>query len=675
MKIRKNQYVGVRGRKALFFVQMLWAMCVLPVFAGSVPEGEEAEYILMRNGDLWVFPDKYVDKKETGDGEFSVKTIDGQSFVYALSDVVSFSHTLELEMPSITSFKFNNKFNDQVFTDAEGEIGEDGIIRVKVAGIGKWLTPSFQLSDKLAEVYVEGKQQNSKESRLRFDHPITYTVGYPQWHILSVSSEENPDVLEMRPFGRDYVVQVDFLTDHSTNVPRIDINTENGEMISSKEYYLDATITIDGAGVFPSMGATQVKIKGRGNTTWSGRPTLKNPYRLKFSEKVKPLGMKKGKNWVLLANRMEGSMLTNAIGLKVANLVQTAALNHIVPVELYINGGYRGSYNFTEKVGLANNSIELEDESHAVLLELDTNYDEAEEQKFRSTPYDLPVQVKDPDFSDGETELTLAMVQEQFNAFLVALEQGDDISPYVDIEQLARYLMVGEYLCNVEYSNPRSVFCYRENILDASSPLVFGPVWDCDYNYGYNDRHRYFMERVTYDFYAPNHQKAKAFIKDLREKNEAVDRLTYFLWKDFLGDKLSELLDFCQDYYDYAKPSLLHDKERWVGVTDYAQQVKTAQSWLAWRAEFLFQGLTVYEEEEEGLAGDVNGDGSVDISDVTCLVNIILGRADDTYSRADVNGDGSVNISDVTSLVNVILGDGQVYPSSKKRNNLFIETK
>lgn len=54
--------------------------------------------------------------------------------------------------------------------------------------------------------------------------------------------------------------------------------------------------------------------------------------------------------------------------------------------------------------------------------------------------------------------------------------------------------------------------------------------------------------------------------------------------------------------------------------------------------------------------GDVNGDGRVNVSDVTALINMILGLTpmDETY--ADVNGDGRVNVSDVTALINIILG-------------------
>ena len=57
-----------------------------------------------------------------------------------------------------------------------------------------------------------------------------------------------------------------------------------------------------------------------------------------------------------------------------------------------------------------------------------------------------------------------------------------------------------------------------------------------------------------------------------------------------------------------------------------------------------------------GLKGDVNGDGKVNVSDVTALVNMILGVIPKDEARADVNGDGKINVSDVTALINIILG-------------------
>ena len=55
--------------------------------------------------------------------------------------------------------------------------------------------------------------------------------------------------------------------------------------------------------------------------------------------------------------------------------------------------------------------------------------------------------------------------------------------------------------------------------------------------------------------------------------------------------------------------------------------------------------------------GDVNGDGSVNIADVTALVDIILGNDNEAYDHtaADIDGDNNITITDVTALVNIIL--------------------
>ena len=52
--------------------------------------------------------------------------------------------------------------------------------------------------------------------------------------------------------------------------------------------------------------------------------------------------------------------------------------------------------------------------------------------------------------------------------------------------------------------------------------------------------------------------------------------------------------------------------------------------------------------------GDVNGDGGINISDVTALIDLLLSGGE-TSAGADVNGDGHVDISDVTALIDRLL--------------------
>lgn len=58
-----------------------------------------------------------------------------------------------------------------------------------------------------------------------------------------------------------------------------------------------------------------------------------------------------------------------------------------------------------------------------------------------------------------------------------------------------------------------------------------------------------------------------------------------------------------------------------------------------------------------GLTGDVNDDGTVNIGDVTDLIDYLL-RNDSTLintANADIDGDGNINITDVTELIDYLL--------------------
>ena len=70
-------------------------------------------------------------------------------------------------------------------------------------------------------------------------------------------------------------------------------------------------------------------------------------------------------------------------------------------------------------------------------------------------------------------------------------------------------------------------------------------------------------------------------------------------------------------------------------------------------------GYQVYFKGEPvvSITGDVNNDGEVNIADVSCIIDILLGaHVDaDVMQRADVNGDQEINIADVSSLIDIIL--------------------
>ena len=62
-----------------------------------------------------------------------------------------------------------------------------------------------------------------------------------------------------------------------------------------------------------------------------------------------------------------------------------------------------------------------------------------------------------------------------------------------------------------------------------------------------------------------------------------------------------------------------------------------------------------FEMATSSLKGDVNGDGAVNVTDVTAVIDFILGGENIDFDMADFNGDGSVNISDVSEIIDYII--------------------
>ena len=56
---------------------------------------------------------------------------------------------------------------------------------------------------------------------------------------------------------------------------------------------------------------------------------------------------------------------------------------------------------------------------------------------------------------------------------------------------------------------------------------------------------------------------------------------------------------------------------------------------------------------------DINNDGTIDITDINIIINIMLGNdnASNYNGRADVTGDGITDVSDLNAIVNIMLNN------------------
>ena len=57
-------------------------------------------------------------------------------------------------------------------------------------------------------------------------------------------------------------------------------------------------------------------------------------------------------------------------------------------------------------------------------------------------------------------------------------------------------------------------------------------------------------------------------------------------------------------------------------------------------------------EVESPVKGDVNGDGTVDVADISSIISVMAG--DGEYANADVNGDGTVDVADISTVISIM---------------------
>ncbi len=124
-----------------------------------------------------------------------------------------------------------------------------------------------------------------------------------------------------------------------------------GYKIPPAPYYEDCSIDITHSGTEVLSGA-EAKVKVRGNWTTSYD---KKPLRINFTEKQSMLGLNGGaemKNWVLLAEYKDGSMLRNKTVMSIASGLYGDSGLYAADtclVDVVINGQYWGVYLLTEQ--------------------------------------------------------------------------------------------------------------------------------------------------------------------------------------------------------------------------------------------------------------------------------------------------------------------------------------
>jgi hypothetical protein len=407
---------------------------------------------------------------------------------------------------------------------------------------------------------------------------------------------------------------------------------------TKEEWIEDCTFQLDGAGVWPDIAKVEgCEVRGRGNSSWTWSYMSKNPFRIKFPKKKKqsPFNLTEDRQWVFIANKQSGSMTSNSIGQKIAAMVDAEALCHMIPVDVYINGHYRGSYCFTEKIGIADNSVAI-DETTGCLLELDDYYDELF--KFKDNSFNLPVMVKDPDFSEDDDEriITFGDIQNSFNTMTATLNAGGDITKHIDMDTWAKFWLVNDLIRNVETHHPKSCYIFNENPAGGEK-WQFGPVWDFDWAFGYEETKDYFIYGADTDLFSAVAHNGKAGYRfyDAIRTSPQGKKAYYKEWINFMAEgRLQELLEYIDDYTEFAMPSIQHNNDANISEKnyhDYNTVATRSKEWLTKRANFIFNNLETFDISPDIIEPEDFGQPT----DIASTVSDAINRPVDVYT---ING-------------------------------------
>ena len=101
-----------------------------------------------------------------------------------------------------------------------------------------------------------------------------------------------------------------------------------------------------------------------------------------------------------------------------------------------------------------------------------------------------------------------------------------------------------------------------------------------------------------------------------------------------------------KDCYDFAdKPG--------VSMSGGIFTVKSAKTTVGYKATDILK--FTLEDSSQKLAGDVNGDGAIDVADISAVILVMARNVTETNAeKADVNGDGTVDVADIATIISIM---------------------
>ena len=337
----------------------------------------------------------------------------------------------------------------------------------------------------------------------------------------------------------------------SEGFPSLRLRAEYDPFNQEREFWHYGTATMRGAGYGRNFANEEVRLRGRGNSTWwFGRD--KRPLRLRFSPPRYMLGScNPHRDWILLANHFDRSLMRNHVAFYLGGLLEGLDFTPMSRfVHLYVNNVYMGVYQLTDERNLGPGRTEIHLDSDPTLsefmLEMDgrVRYIPENEGLTWVRTNSGPLDIRFPS-GDYHTLEHAAYVRAFINRVGSAISGGnfEEIARLIDIPSFVDFFLVQELIKNPDVGWS-SVFMTLRGTGEGRR-VFMGPLWDFDIAIGnYHDQAhgRWAMEgKYGYSPYGLTAATRNSWFRDLMHVPEFAE-ITANRWKEIRDSQIAQTL-------------------------------------------------------------------------------------------------------------------------------------
>lgn len=264
-----------------------------------------------------------------------------------ISEIPAGQVEVKNDTKTVGRFVFTTEKNPQLPFNIACDVTDNGITALLPAGVDLTsLVPEFTYYGK--ELKAGNTVLTSGVTSLDLSAPVTLTA---------VANDNST---------KSITVTIETL---NTGLPSVAVTTEGYEEIVDRENYINTKFYLGGgdAEICPyamddSM-LVDATIKGRGNSSWLAP---KKGYTVKLNEKARLLGMSNSRDWVLISNYEDKSLLRNTVAAYLAEISGQEYVMKCRAVDLWLNGQFWGNYLLMEKIEIEGDRVAITDYKDAL---------------------------------------------------------------------------------------------------------------------------------------------------------------------------------------------------------------------------------------------------------------------------------------------------------------------